>query len=261
MEFHECASIFEENWTRRDVANSLRNHATGVGGGIVVQTNNDLVTGVDAYNFKITGQVACTLNATSCDSPSHSGPSVIVLNDQDVKCFRKTAHPRCADGYQGWEETRLADTLNVYDNSESRTPVVICLEGNGARPSHRGGGYSEDGRMFTLNTIERHVVCYGISPYESNAMKSSNPHSGIYEAKTSRTLDLNGGNPSCNQGGIIVCYAIDSHPEDSRFQLERGVTPTITVKIAKGSADGPLVLVEHEVLHDREPSGRQQSED
>lgn len=36
-------------------------------------------------------------------------------------------------------------------------------------------------------------------------MKSANPHSGIYEAKTSRTLDANGGNPACNQGGIAVC--------------------------------------------------------
>ena len=48
------------------------------------------------------------------------------------------------------------------------------------------------------------TVCYGISSYDSNAMKSSNPHSGIYEADTSRTLDGNGGNPSCNQGGIAV---------------------------------------------------------
>ena len=35
-------------------------------------------------------------------------------------------------------------------------------------------------------------------------MKSDNPHSGFYEAETSRTLDANGGNPSCNQGGIAV---------------------------------------------------------
>ena len=46
--------------------------------------------------------------------------------------------------------------------------------------------------------------CYGISSYASNAMLSDNPHSGIYEAHTSRTLDLNGGNPACNQGGIAV---------------------------------------------------------
>jgi hypothetical protein len=45
---------------------------------------------------------------------------------------------------------------------------------------------------------------YGISSYDSNAMKSSNPHSGIYEADTSRTLDLNGGSQACNQGGMIV---------------------------------------------------------
>jgi hypothetical protein len=48
------------------------------------------------------------------------------------------------------------------------------------------------------------AVCYGISSYESNAMKSSNPHSGIYEAESSRTLDMNGGNPNCNQGGVVV---------------------------------------------------------
>jgi DNA (cytosine-5)-methyltransferase 1 len=35
-------------------------------------------------------------------------------------------------------------------------------------------------------------------------MKSGNPHSGIYEADTSRTLDENGGNPSANQGGIAI---------------------------------------------------------
>lgn len=45
---------------------------------------------------------------------------------------------------------------------------------------------------------------YGISPLESNSMKSSNPHSGIYEADTARTLDENGGNPNCNQGGMLV---------------------------------------------------------
>ena len=35
-------------------------------------------------------------------------------------------------------------------------------------------------------------------------MKSDNPNSGIYKAETSRTLDLNGGNPACNQGGMMV---------------------------------------------------------
>ena len=46
--------------------------------------------------------------------------------------------------------------------------------------------------------------CYGIGSQASNAMNSPNPHSGIYEADTSRTLDCHGGNPTCNQGGIVV---------------------------------------------------------
>mgnify|MGYP004446972651 FL=1 len=81
---------------------------------------------------------------------------------------------------------------------------VICIEGNGARPSHQGDGYHTEGAMYTLNTIEQHAVCYGVCSMDSNAMKSPNPHSGFYEADTSRTLDMNGGNPACNQGGILV---------------------------------------------------------
>ena len=35
-------------------------------------------------------------------------------------------------------------------------------------------------------------------------MKSANPDSGFYEADTTRCLDANGGNPSCNQGGMAI---------------------------------------------------------
>ena len=47
---------------------------------------------------------------------------------------------------------------------------------------------------------------YCISSYQSNAMLSDNPHSGIYKADVARTLDLNGGSPACNQGGTMVVY-------------------------------------------------------
>lgn len=46
--------------------------------------------------------------------------------------------------------------------------------------------------------------CYGICSDKSHAMLSANPHSGIYKAQTSRTIDATGGNPGCNQGGIAV---------------------------------------------------------
>ena len=67
----------------------------------------------------------------------------------------------------------MANTLNTFDVGESRCNELV-------------------------------VQAYGICSKDSNAMKSDNPHSGFYEADTSRTLDGNGGNPSCNQGGIAV---------------------------------------------------------
>lgn len=72
-----------------------------------------------------------------------------------------------------WKEGKVANTLNTFDIGENRCNELV-------------------------------VQAYGICSKDSNAMKSENPHSGFYEAETSRTLDRGGGNPSCNQGGIAV---------------------------------------------------------
>ena len=72
-----------------------------------------------------------------------------------------------------WKDGKVANTLNTFDIGESRCNELV-------------------------------VQAYGICSKDSNAMKSDNPHSGFYEADTSRTIDANGGNPSCNQGGIAV---------------------------------------------------------
>ena len=57
---------------------------------------------------------------------------------------------------------------------------------------------------------------FGICSKDSNAMKSDNPHSGIYKAETARTLDGNGGNPSCNQGGIAVVAFTQNQRDEVR---------------------------------------------
>ena len=75
--------------------------------------------------------------------------------------------------------------------------------------AHNAGGNQ---RMPDKNHFNCVLQAYGISSKDSNAMKSSNPHSGIYKAETSRTLDANGGNPSCNQGGTIVIEGNGTRP-------------------------------------------------
>lgn len=84
-------------------------------------------------------------------------------------------------------------------------------------------------------------ICYGISAYESNAMKSSNPKSGVYVADTSRTLDLNGGNPACNQGGIaVVQQAFDmTHAGDVIRECGETV-PSLQTRMGTGGNQVPL---------------------
>lgn len=50
----------------------------------------------------------------------------------EARTFRKQAHPQNAEGGQGWEPAEIADTLNVYDNTEMRTPILIVeIRNNG----------------------------------------------------------------------------------------------------------------------------------
>ena len=66
-------------------------------------------------------------------------------------------------------------------------------------------GYQEETAPTPVAGQESSVMkAYVIGAYYSGGMLSDNPHSGIYEAETSRTLDLNGGNPCCQQGGTVI---------------------------------------------------------
>jgi len=83
-------------------------------------------------------------------------------------------------------------------------------------------------------------VCYGISSYESNAFKSSNPHSAIYVADTSRCLDLNGGNPACNQGGIAVVEPVGL--DIYNLAVTGDIAASLTTATGQGASNtGPSV--------------------
>ena len=100
------------------------------------------------------------------------------------------------------ERTGALSTLN----NQSVLATVYGIDQQGGKG---GANFQEDVCPPILSDSHGtpHAVAYGISAYESNAMKSGNPHSGVYEADTSRTLDLNGGSPACNQGGVAIVQA------------------------------------------------------
>ena len=103
----------------------------------------------------------------------------------------------------------------------------------------------EDNLSPTLRaeTHQHLPIVYGLCSYESNSMRSSNPYSGIYKADTARTLDINGGSPACNQGGMLVLF--DNHREDARYTGPCDASPTITSHLGTGGLNAPLVVTDY----------------
>ena len=89
---------------------------------------------------------------------------------------------------------------------------------------------------------------FGICAKDSNAMKSDNPNSGFYEATTSRTLDMNGGCPACNQGGMAVVEPKIFHTSKNSHMtniFEGGAVDTL---VATDYKDPPIVSIEPEYV-------------
>ena len=218
-----CYGIDGYNSAMDDVAATL-----GVNCGMSTGRNGALVLNDQGGNrMDITEEMTCTLRAEAHHPPVIVDEAVPIENhptDSRVKLSEdgkvQTLTSRmgtggnnvplllkircgCEGGGKGplIQEDRSA-TLSCNNDQtlfEPRTldcrNLTVNEEKSGTLQAKNNGGHSLN---FT------NPVAYGICSKDSNAMKSSNPNSGFYEAKTTRTLDANGGNPSCNQGGMAV---------------------------------------------------------
>ena len=125
------------------------------------------------------------------------------------------------------QDTRYTGPLDVaqtvsatYGMGGNNQPFVVETPKTlKIRSGCEGGGKGalvQDDKSATLGCNNDQTVfvpkIYGICSMDSNSMRSANPNSGIYEAKTVRTLDGNGGNPSCNQGGMAVIEGSGARP-------------------------------------------------
>ena len=121
-------------------------------------------------------------------------------------------------------------TMKIRGGKEGGGKGILCQHDKSATL-----GCNNDQTLFQP-ADKPEIKAFGVCSKSSHAMLSDNPHSGFYEAKTSRTLDQSGGNAvSSNQGGICVVAPV---PEtyDVRFTSEgsrvvRGhVYPTDTAR-------------------------------
>ena len=181
---------------------------------------------VDGYNSSV-DEVVATLGVNCGVSTGRNG--VMVLNDQggnrmdvteDMTCTLRAEshHPPLVfenhsqdSRYTGPQDT-VQTILSTFGTGGNNQPFVLETPKTlKIRSGCEGGGKGaliQDDLSATLGCNNDQTLfvpkAYGICSKGSNSMMSDNPHSGFYEADTSRCLDANGGDPSCNQGGIAV---------------------------------------------------------
>jgi DNA (cytosine-5)-methyltransferase 1 len=266
--------------------------------------------GLDIYNLAVTGECAASITTATGQGASNTGPSVCIpvfaIDQQGGKgganyaenvmptlCSDSHGTPHaCAYGVvskgngEAWaiEEKHMALSCGGgqagqgYPCVMELTPVVAVDQGGGKSGANFHNNLSP---TLTCTHGGEPAVAYGISPYHSNSMKSSNPHSGIYVADTARTLDaMNCGYPGCNQGGIAVVeplcmatqqggaeimedkcptitaaagmsgnnqpavtYSVENHPADSRVNIDdSGKVQTLTSRMGTGGGNVPMVM-------------------
>lgn len=125
------------------------------------------------------------------------------------------------------QDTRFVGPLDVaqtvsstYGTGGNNQPFVVHTPKTlKIRSGCDGGGKGaliQNDKSATLGCNNDQTVfvpkVYGICSKNSNSMRSSNPNSGFYEAETSRCLDANGSDPSCNQGGMAVIEGNGTRP-------------------------------------------------
>jgi len=192
------------------VENPVVYDARGNGNGAVVNT----ITG--DHNNRITDYTTVVL-----DEPKITAFGI---------CSQSSNSMKSSNPHSGIYEADVARTLDtgVPDpNKNAGGMAVVSLEGNGSRPSHRGSGIGDD-ISFTLNTIERHGVAYGIDRAAFNQGENAQ-YKPQFDLEQSATKVAKGPNAVAHPDGIkyIVrrlipqeCALLQGFPADYCAELE-----------------------------------------
>ena len=120
------------------------------------------------------------------------------LTKQDAESKPIVFEPGVASRVGGHVYEGVCGTLRA-DPGDNRSCIAVAR--------HITPKIDEDGVAFTLNSRDYkdpQAVGYSIGAFYSKGMLSDNPNVGIKETDIARTLDLNGGSPTSQQGGIMV---------------------------------------------------------
>ena len=166
-------------------------------------------------------------------------PAAIALEnhptDSRVKISKdgkvQTLTSRCGTG--GGNVPLVMDGVENSGEEVENSPAVTLKIRSGCEGGGKGAIWQEE-KSATLGCNNDQTVfvpkCYGVCSKASHSMMSDNPHSGFYEAETSRTLDRSGGDPTCNQGGLCICepvVCVDQGGGKSNCTVDEQVAPPL----------------------------------
>ena len=118
---------------------------------------------------------------------------------------------------------------------------TYAVEGNGARPSHHGSGYS-DGAMYTLNAVEHHSVCIGNGQFH-DAISPSDEVSKTLNCMHDQQKVLVISMCQTEKLSSSTYKVIENHPADSRIKIcENGIFQTLSGRMGTGGNNVPLVM-------------------
>lgn len=142
--------------------------------------------------------------------------------------FEREGQPWHFEQGRASKQTYAAAPVGSLDRSaRAQGGGVLSIRERAGKPGGGKGLLIGEDAAFTIATVPNSFVCYDCR--------------GNGDGHTVPTLT---GDHQNRVTDYTACVVYESHPQDSRIKAVGDVSPTVTVKWAKGTADTPLVVKE-----------------
>ena len=146
-----------------------------------------------------------------------------VGNVMQSTAFKKSSHAKTSEDGQGWEHTEVNDTLNAFDNGETRTPTLVLNDQGGQQMQ------VSENQTATLRAEE-----HGHQPV---VLENHPNDSRVKISETGVVQTLSG---RMGTGGGNTPMVFENHAQDSRFTNLGETCQTVSATWGMGGNNQPL---------------------
>lgn len=231
------------------------------------------VTGLTANrpagNDRVVGAGCCCKSGRDAGcgrtETDRAGKSEAAERTSSDKCCEAAAYTLkirsgCAGGGKGalvqTEKTGTLSTLQDQTLFQLIQEPTYCISGNMVdRATKQNGMGVGENISFTMDTVDRHAVAYGIQeerPEQPVILESNQVHATVSQTGICPTLPasmgLGGGYvPMVTDHPADKPIVFENHAQDARYKEASTCSPTVTARWGTGGGNTPLVAVPGQV--------------